>query len=174
SRAEGRKQHIEIFHFGKYGGLARSMQRGDIVIPTGSFCEKDYDQYVYEMDFKNMFAAHNSSKAELSMLAGKIHTDLYTGPTLHSSSVVLQEKPVLQQFKDVGAVCIDMESDFIARAVETANCKYATEESRGVEAKYWLIGYISDMPLQGDTLAEPFDGKEPQKFVVNAIKEIIL
>jgi len=170
--AENKKKKLPLnfYMFGRVGGLVKDkgsesrMQRGDLVMPTQimddyNVAEPDERLRVYDLHnllFKKSFVTRN-----------RIYSN---GPTLNVVSVMTENRAVLKRAKENNALCVDMEIRETVDAINKAQRNYLNNLSLG----FGFVGYVSDLPLLGDTLADEMTTQEPEYKCVRIIRNHIL
>lgn len=148
---ENKESPVELFMFGKVGGLNKDMQRHDLVFPTGIVDDTDLKEgrtFVYPM--------HNVLATDQK----------FQGLNLNVSAVINQTKEQLERGADYNCICVEMETRETVDAVNQGRRRYA--EILGIE--FGFAGYVSDMPLLGDTLDRELDSNRGEQA---ALREII-
>jgi len=151
----GKPIELNLFMLGRVGGLGDGMRRHDLVFPTGILDETDLSE---NRLFLN--PVHNI------LSEGKKNT----GHNLNVQNVLDETVEQLVRAKEQGCVCIDMELSESTKAINLARIRY-----EGLKINFGVVGYVSDLPLQGDTLADELDSdkgeQEAAETIIEKIKE---
>ncbi len=148
-------KEISVYMFGRVGGLHEEMQRQDILIPTSIIDEIDLlENKPQKYPIHNIF--NNGSGRD--------------GVCFNPSSVIRETLEQLEQAKSQGCIGVEME---VREAVESINRARRRYQGR-LHLRFGFVGYVSDLPLKGDTLAEELDSdRGEQKAVEIILKDII-
>lgn len=149
---KGKKLEIDLFMFGRVGGLDDKLQRNDLVYPTA---------IIDDVDLKNgkrfEYPMHNvlsQGKSELN----------FNVPTIVDESI-----EQLEEARKNGCVCVEMESRESAEAVNDARRWF----HRFLGINFGFVGYVSDLPLKDDTLADEHNLDEGEQAALGKIIEFI-
>lgn len=150
-RRNGAKPTVNVYMFGRFGGLADTLERQDIVFPTHIINQTDIDEQrplIYEC--QNIFAAGDWLN-------------------LNVRTAVDETTEQLEAARVLKAKSIDMESFEMVMALETARQRY----NPVMNLRFGLIGHISDNPLKDDTLATELESDKGERAAVAKIFEHI-
>ncbi|MFH1182295.1 MAG: hypothetical protein V1702_05010 [Candidatus Woesearchaeota archaeon] len=154
AKERGDKPRIEMFMFGRVGGLREDMQRHDLVFPTGIVDDTDLEDgrvFVYPM--------HNV----LTTGHG------FEGLNLNVNAVVNQTFEQLKRGADNGCICVEMETRETVDSVNQGRRRYA-----GIlRIEFGFAGFVSDMPLLGDTIDRELDSDRGEQAALERIIEHI-
>ena len=134
--AEKNGSFPRIIMHGKVGGLEEDTKRGDIIIPKGVLKNGESYSIQQPLVLQNDAFAHYGTRC-------------HTGGNVFGVDYVLE-----QTLEDLEAAketcsCTEMEFYHACRAVEKVS-----KETGIHQPMLHFIGYVSDVPLQGDTLAK--------------------
>jgi hypothetical protein len=146
----GKEREVCIFMFGRVGGLKDEMKRHDLVSPIGIMDESDLKEGTGFIQFFYNYL---------------IDSDHYRGINFNPTSVINEDEETLQKAKEKGFVCIEMETREAVDAVNKANRRYHDK----VEGKFGFLGYVSDVPLIGDTIEKELDSDKGEQAAVTEI-----
>lgn len=140
---------VNIFMFGREGALLDSMRRQELVAVTGAIDEIDIRRGTV-----NVYPIHNVFEKY-----GK------NGFNLNVTSVVDEDYCLLEMARDLGCSSIEMEVRESDESVNRGRRRY-----EGVlEIDFGHIGYVSDRPFCGETLADEDPSTEGQDDAVGVI-----
>ncbi len=147
---------VDIYIMGRVGCLAEGFSRHDIICPTGI------------LDEINL--AEGSSR--MHGIANVLHdSGQVRGGNLNVQSVIGETREKLEDARKAGCICTDMELSEAAAAIESAGRRYR----KYLTVRFGFVGHVSDLPLQGDTLATELDSdlgeQRAVKRIVDYIKE---
>ena len=149
---EGKKLEIDLFMFGRVGGLEENMERNGLVYPTAIIDDVDLKNGKrFEYPMHNVLA---QGKSELN----------FNVPTVVDEAV-----EQLEEARKNGCVCVEMESRESAEAVNDARRWF----HRFLDINFGFVGYVSDLPLKGDTLADEHSLDEGEQAALKKIIEFI-
>lgn len=154
ARKEKNPRQISIYMFGRVGGLKPEMRRQEMVLPHGIIDDVDLTQgraLVYPMH--NILAPSSA-----------ISNVIVNVPT-----VIGETRGQLEQARDNGAIAVEMETREAVEAINRARRRYQGK----LQIQFGFAGYISDLPLQSDTLALELNSNEGEQAVVAHILEHI-
>ena len=152
AKKRGKKLDINIFMFGRLGGLDYDMKRHDLIIPTGIIDEIDLKRnrrLIYPMN--NVFAVPQ----DIEWL------------NLNVSNVIDETREDLLKAKEFGCVCVEMETRESVESVNRARRRY----HGSLDINFGFVGYVSDLPLKNDTLADELDSDNGEQEAVSMIIE---
>ena len=138
---------ISIVLHGKLGGLAKGMKLGDVVAPTGLF-----------MEGKRMVMPN-----PIRVYAGNCRG----GTVLPIDTVAKQKKINLKkaaESKDADLIEMELRDAFLA-------LNRATLENHRIKSLLNYLGWTSDLPNEGTTLADEFENKHSEDVVMGAIAQ---
>jgi hypothetical protein len=133
AKKEGTPLELGVYMFGRVGGLGERMRINDLVRPTGIIDDIDLRAgraFVYPMH--NVLADLGSPSLVLNV-----------------ASPLDETTEQLEGAKDCGCSCVEMESRESVEAINKARRRY-----RDLAIDFGFVGYVSDLPLQGSTLAD--------------------
>lgn len=139
-----KKLNIDVLMFGKVGGLEDSLERHDLVYPTCIINSGDKDWH--QSHFDNAL----------------IDKDGVDGINLNVKTVIGQDIKTLEYAKLAGCVCVEMECKESLDAINNTREWY----DHNLDIKFGFVGYVSDRPLKGDTLADELEGDEGEQAAV--------
>lgn len=153
AREQGIKMPVSLYLFGRVGSLHDTVPRDSIVVPTAILDENDLLEKRH-----SLYPMHNA-------LAQRNST---VGINLNVNSVMGETREILELAKKQGCISVDME---IREAVESVN--KARRRYQHLDLRFGFAGYVSDLPLQGDTLAEELTSDQGEQEAVKLIVEHI-
>ena len=142
---------LNIFMFGRVGGLDREMERHDIAFPTGIINDGDFQR-----GRARVYPVHNVFERGL-------------WNSLNVPSVVDQTTEQLLRAREAGCSIVEMEAFEAAQSINRARERY----SDSLNVHFGYVGHVSDVPLQGDTLAKELDSDEGEQRAVERIVQHI-
>lgn len=175
------RRRVNILMYGKVGGIAApknsyetvskllndrdisldeirestelSQNINDIVIPNGivSTYDIEYNNDVHTR-LANVFSREDKAPDYI----------------LNSTSVPLQKISTLQKGFQVGCNAVEMESHYATQVINTARSQF-----HNLEIRQGFVGFISDLPLYGTTLAENPDQRKGREKSVNVVEDHI-
>ncbi|MBI4453674.1 hypothetical protein HY636_03445 [Candidatus Woesearchaeota archaeon] len=182
---EQHSQHpltINMYMFGRVGGLSDNAQRHQLVYPVGIIDWIDLNEgKVLEYPMHNVFAHNHNEDArfneyhrsnddnksnERSRTPNNING--LTGLNLNVVSVVDETVEQLELAKQRGCICIEMETRESVEAINQARRRY-----QQLKINFGFVGYVSDIPLIGDTLEQELDSDKGEQDAVNVILDRI-
>lgn len=155
AQQSGNHLAVPVFMFGRVGGLHPEMQRHDLVYPTAIIDDADLQlgrPFVYPM--------HN-------VLAGG---QRFEGLNFNVNVVIGQTVEQLQLAADEDCICVEMETRETVDAVNQGRRRYSG--TLGLE--FGFVGYVSDKPLQGDTIDKELDSDKGEQAAVEKIVSHII
>lgn len=146
----GQKLPVNIFMFGKVGGLQKGMKRGDLVYPTGIVDDTDIqDGRRFILPMHNVLAGNGGLE----------------GLNLNVSSVIDQTIEQLQRGFDAGCICVEMETRETVDSVNQGRRRY-----NGILAiEFGFAGHVSDLPLLGDTIDKELESDAGEQAALEQI-----
>lgn len=179
AKRDGKDNTLNLFLFGEVGGLMSNLRRNQLVYPNGIIDETDLSQpdlphrgeFMYPMH--NILADEKVSDSE----RGQGHP---TGLNLNVNSSILDETvEMLSLALEKGAICTDMELLEMVGAINRARTRYKNSSFQkgapGLDIRFGFVGYVSDLPLEGDTRAEELEDdigeKAAVRHILNKIKK---
>jgi hypothetical protein len=156
SLAESRQhdKKIDIYMFGRVGGLADTMKRHDLVYPNETIDEIDIS-----CGHPNMHPMNNILAESKSPILN-----------LNAATVLDETYELLQKAKDLGCVCVELETREAVESINTARNRYSNQKGPKMDVNFGFVGYVSDIPLKGDTVADELDSDKGEQ---DALKEIL-
>jgi len=154
ARKQNKKLRIGLYMFGRVGGLKDEMKRHQLVSTAGIIDEVDLLQnrhHVYPM--------HNVLLSS---------PDRHRGLNLNVTSVIHETVEQLEQAREWGCISIDMETRESVESVNRARRRYEK-----LDINFGFMGYISDLPLKGDTLADELDSDKGEQAAVAEIVKAV-
>ncbi len=153
------KKAVDIFMFGRVGGLADTMRRNELVYPDGIINQADLEDRAIEP----------------ALLVTPMHNILadphgHRGWNLNVMSVLDETKILLKKAKTLGCICTEMETFEVVSAMNVARTRYREH----LKVEFGFVGYISDNPLRGDTLDVELDSDAGERKAVKRILEKLL
>jgi hypothetical protein len=147
------RRKVHILMYGKVGGIRPPQEINQIVIPNGIISD-------YDIEYKNnMF----------TKLANVFCTnDNDMNYILNSVSIPLQRRSILIGGQAKGCSITEMEAHYATQIINTARSQY-----HNLEIVQGFVGFISDTPLDGITLAENPDQRPGRKKCVEMITEYV-
>ena len=141
---------IDLYMFGRVGGLKEDMHRHDLVFPVGHIDENDLERKAHPVyPFNNVFG----------------QGDL----TFNVNTVLKETMESLERARELGCSCVEMETRQCAAQIEAARELYADT----LDIYFGFVGFVSDLPLQGDTLAHEMDSNKGEQAAIAKIVERI-
>ncbi|MFH0798153.1 MAG: hypothetical protein V1906_01950 [Candidatus Woesearchaeota archaeon] len=129
--SNGKPLGLNIHMFGRVAGLAEGMERHQLVYPTGIIDWTDLkDGRRLEYPMHNILSSEKSGGLNLNVV-----------------SVVRETYEQLEKARDSGCVCVEMETRESAEAINQARRRYPN-----MSINFGFVGYVSDVPLSGDTI----------------------
>ena len=153
AREQGIKMPVSVYLFGRVGSLHDTVPRDSIIVPTAILDENDLLEKRH-----SLYPIHNT-------LAQRNST---AGINLNVNSVMGETREILELAQGQGCISVDME---IREAVESVN--KARRRYQHLDLRFGFAGYVSDLPLQGDTLAEELTSDKGEQEAVRLILENI-
>jgi hypothetical protein len=151
AKKEGNKLDIDIFMFGKMGGLEESMKRHDLIFPTGIV-----DEIALNQDTPVVYPMHNILASGQNI-------------SLNVRNVVNETTENLQKAEEAGCSCVEMEAWESIESINRARRRYADTLS----INFGFAGHLSDLPLKGDTLADELESDKGEQDAVRTIVDKI-
>ncbi len=149
ARKEGKRREISIFMFGRVGGLDEKLQRHDLVFPTGFIDDVDLQEGIYrEYPMHNVLAEGGAVSFNLNV-----------------NSVLGETREQLELARNLGCASVEMETREAVESINRARRRYRDHLS----IRFGFVGYVSDCPLKGDTLAEEMDSDKGEQEAVGRI-----
>lgn len=150
------KNKLHMVMYGKVGALKDDVRRGDVIIPSGIVKEKRY----YPMD-PGLIMAFQRKQQDRWHVGGNVHA---------VDSVLDQTYEGLSDAKDRECTLTEMEAYNVAKALN-----FCKNNIRGMpEVRFNFLGYASDVPLIGDTLAEELQDYSVIYEALDEVSDIIL
>ncbi len=151
AREQDTRTPFSIYMFGRVGALHDNLERHTVVFPTAIIDEIDLHD-----GRNNQYPIHN--------VLARARNNF--GLNLNVRSVIGETKELLESARGHGCMCVDME---IREAVESVN--KARRRYDHLKLRFGFAGYVSDMPLKGDTLAEELKSDRGEQDAVRVIVE---
>jgi hypothetical protein len=140
---------IDLYMFGRVGGLEDSLKRHDLVFPTGIIDDIDLREgRAFEYPMHNVLAPDNGKQLNYNV-----------------TTVIDETYEQLEGAKKQGCICVEMETRESVESVNRARRRY----DRSLDINFGFVGYVSDLPLQGDTLADEMDSDKGEQEAVHEI-----
>ena len=149
-----RNRKIDIYMFGRVGGLSDGINRNDLVFPYGIIDEID------------LLSGHQNIHPMNNVLA----ENKKQGLNLNVATVIDETYELLQKAKDLGCVCVELETREAVESINTARNRYNNQNGPKMDVNFGFVGYVSDLPLKGDTVADELDSDKGEQ---DALREII-
>jgi hypothetical protein len=146
---KGTMPKIDVYMFGRVGGLKENQKRHDLVLPNGII---DHNHSPMAYDFDNTFS---SAK--------------YGNRILNVRTVIDQTTEQLEAARKNGCSCVEMEASGAVGAIKQVKVNWPDN----IRVNFGFIGHVSDLPLKGDTLADELDSDLGQRDAANMIAERI-
>ena len=153
AREQGIKMPVSVYLFGRVGSLHDTVPRDSIVVPTAILDENDLLEKRHSLYPIHNTLAQRNSTARIN---------------LNVNSVMGETREILELAQRQGCISVDME---IREAVESVN--KARRRYQHLDLRFGFAGYVSDLPLQGDTLAEELTSDQGEQEAVKLIVEHI-
>lgn len=158
ARKKRKELEIDLYMFGRVGGLKPGLKRHDLVYPT----------YILDEDVVNLSA---DGKQPIHNIIGREPS----GISLNVASVINEKISTLTMARVAECVCVEMELMETAGAINRARIRYRKSPGKnyGLNINFHFVGHVSDIPLEGDTLADELDSDEGEQAAVTKIVESI-
>jgi hypothetical protein len=154
ARKQGRKMMIDIYMFGRVGGLGDDMKRHDLVFPTGFITESDLNDGIQaEYPMHNTLALDQTNQ----------------GLNFSVTGVIDETVEQLLKAREQKCMCVEMETRESVTSVNRARDRYTDH----LDVRFGFVGHVSDLPLQGDTLADELDSDKGERDAVSKIIEAV-
>ncbi len=140
---------VSVYMFGRVGALHHNLPRHALILPTAIIDEVDLQE-----GRQNQYPAHNVLARDGDNF----------GLNLNVRSVIGETRELLELAQERGCISVDME---MREAVESVN--KARRRYDHLSLQFGFAGYVSDMPLQGDTLAEELKSDKGEQEAVRRI-----
>ncbi|MFH1063539.1 MAG: hypothetical protein V1729_00495 [Candidatus Woesearchaeota archaeon] len=150
---QGGRRSLEVFTFGRVGGLKQGMLRHDMIIPTGI------------IDWVRL----REGKRLVHPFHNRLAPDSHESTILNVPSVVDQTVEQLELACANGCDGVEMEARDLASAIEQAQRRHYDN----LTINFGFAGNISDLPLEGDTLADELDSDKGEQAAVSRIVETV-
>lgn len=150
------KEKFGIYTFGRFGSLEDDKERHDLVTPT---------QIINESDLAR-------GKALIHPIDNCFVKGTHEYLNLNARSVVDETTEQLLNAREHGASTVDMELFEMTMAINQARERYYNGGEKFF-IEFGVLGYVSDKPLHGDTLATELHGDEGERAAVSRILEDI-
>ncbi|MBR9703449.1 hypothetical protein GOV10_05390 [Candidatus Woesearchaeota archaeon] len=148
------KEKFSIYTFGRFGSLEDKKERQDIVTPTQIINESDLVRgkaLIHPID--NCFSNENHESLNLNV-----------------RSVVDETTEHLLNAREQGASTVDMELFEMTMAINQARERYY-DGGEKFFIEFGALGYVSDKPLHGDTLAKELGDDTGEQAAISEILE---
>lgn len=162
---------INMYMFGKVGGLLGDMQRHQLVYPVGIVDWTDLNEgRVLEYPMHNVLANNSNGDNSRTLNNSRTINDIngLSGLNLNVVSVVDETIEQLKLAKQKGCICIEMETRESVEAINQARRRYPQ-----LKINFGFVGYVSDIPLKGDTLEKELDSDKGEQDAVKVILDRI-
>lgn len=146
---------LRFLIFSRVGALADGTKRQDIVYPTGIIESLEMEKY----DTVMTHPMHNAL----------VNSDGISGLNLNVSSVIGETKEILEKAKKLGCVSVDMEISETVGMLKRATTRYHKQ----MDITLGVACYVSDKPLEGDTLADELTSDFGEQKAVSQIQKFI-
>jgi hypothetical protein len=175
AKKQGKDRPVNIFMFGEVGGLMRGLSRNQLVYPTGIIDEKDLSESDLPHRGEFMYPMHNILADEL-LNDHERKQGTPSGLNLNINTSILDETiESLSLAVEKGAICTDMELMEMVGSINKARTRYLASASPtdmpGLDIRFGFVGYISDLPLEGDTRAEELEDDLGERKAVRIISD---
>jgi hypothetical protein len=175
AKKQGKDRPVNIFMFGEVGGLMNGLSRNQLVYPTGIIDEKDLSESDLPHRGEFMYPMHNILADEL-LNDHERKQGTPSGLNLNINTSILDETvESLSLAVEKGAICTDMELLEMVGSINKAGTRYLASASPtdmpGLNIRFGFVGYISDLPLAGDTRAKELDDDSGEREAVRAISD---
>jgi hypothetical protein len=150
---ENRPRNIDVMMFGRVGGISESMQRHDLVFPTGII---DWVQLT-----RGNALVHPVNNIAALRRRGEL--------ILNVQSVLDETEEQLRIAKSVGCLAVEMETRDMIDAIDQAHRRHYPN----ITINFSFAGHVSDIPLRGDTLEEELDSDKGEQEALSAILSAI-
>ena len=150
ARGDGKNFKINVYMFGRVGGLHHNLSRQDLLFPTGIIDDIDL-----RIGKGREYPMHN-------VLAT---SERRYGLNLNVNSIIHETVEQLDAARNGGCMSVDMETRETVEAINRARRRYAGT----LDIHFGFVGYVSDLPLQGDTLATELSSDQGERDAVDVI-----
>lgn len=152
SRDEGKLRTIDIYMFGRVGGLMSNHLVNDLVLPNGVIDQTELSNGAHITRFNNTLGGRKNSQQFV----------------LNVPTVIDETVEDLKLARSLGAVCAEMETRETMIAIDLARSRY-----HNLKVNFGFVGYVSDVPLNGITLANEMDCSKGEIRAAELIAEMI-
>lgn len=136
ARDSGRLDRKDIYMFGRVGGLMEGHSVNDLVLPNGVLDQTELSNGAHTTRFNNSLGNFGNAPQFV----------------LNVPTVIDETVEDLVHARELGAVCAEMETRESIIAIDLARSRY-----HNLKVNFGFIGYVSDVPLSGVTLADEPD-----------------
>jgi len=151
ARKKEERLDIDVYMFGRAGGLKKNIQREDLVTPTGIIEDCDLFDGTPSLTKLNNILANNGNLSSFNF---------------NVLSVLDETYEQLEDARLYGCDCVEMELSELSSAINRARKRYFNS----MNIRMGVIFHVSDVPLEGDNLAEELKDDEGEQ---KALSEII-
>jgi hypothetical protein len=148
-----RERNIDIYMFGRVGGLKEGMKLHDLIFPTSII---DWSRLKHG----------NTRKYPIENL---LNSTGFERVILNVTSVLDETEEQLLEARECGCIGLEMELRSTSMAVDQACNDY---EDR-LRVRLGFVGHVSDLPMEGDTLGTYRDCSEGEQAAVAEIVDSI-
>ncbi len=160
---------VSVFHFGKVGLLAPSLDIGHICVVTGSIDEEDIQQGDLRLSPIHNQLDPQRDREIAKEFAELVEEPIHYGTTVNTISVLRQTKQALEQDLKAGGDFLDMEWSAMAGLDHGRRSCYPHLG----QIRYFFAGIGSDNPMKGATLGNTAYPRETERKVAEAFLELI-
>jgi hypothetical protein len=152
----GLKQDIDVYMFGRVGGLEDDVKRHDLICPVGII------EHVDMNEGRNlMHPIHNV----LASMPG-----VRVGYNYNVYNVIEEAVDELLLANKNGCICVEMETSGAFKSMDGANGRYC--ETLNIPGGF--VGNVSDRPLHGDTIEKELDSDKGEQRAVQVIVDYLI
>ncbi|MCX6707722.1 MAG: hypothetical protein NT001_06310 [Candidatus Woesearchaeota archaeon] len=169
---------IGVYMFGRIGSLDPAFRRNSIAVPNFVMNEIDIKGGIRDPDsmrspVMNLVLLGDNglfmnNRGEFKERYGV--ENVLLGTNLNSLSVAKQERADLRAARDLGCSMVEMEVLETILAIKRARYRYADS----LDVDFGGVFYVSDRPLEGDTLEKELDSDQGAMKALDIIKQNIL
>ncbi|PIN69923.1 hypothetical protein COV93_03560 [Candidatus Woesearchaeota archaeon CG11_big_fil_rev_8_21_14_0_20_43_8] len=155
---------LKLIMYGRVAGICTGMNRNDIIIPNGVIDQNDLHRIKKGMMYP-MFNILDDDSFK-SDLGRQVFSG---GPLLNVRSVVRENRTDVMKALSLDAICVEMETRGALEIVNHMNHLYGP----GMHIDFGFAGYVSDVPLVGDTLADELVDDSSRKKILEKILVVL-
>jgi hypothetical protein len=169
---------IDVYMFGRIGSLDPAFGRNSIAVPNFVMNETDIRRGIMDHDSMTSPVMNSvllgddgkfmDNRGEFKERYG--FENVLLGTNLNSLSVAKQERAALRTARDLGCSMVEMEVLETILAIKRARYRYADSLSVG----FGGVFYVSDRPLEGDTLEKELDSDKGAVKALEIIRQNII